>query len=344
MAWIFPVLGRCRGSGSDRVTKGFDRAGDGFHDRFPDADAVAAARSLKLARALYLSGRVPEWLYKIALKLTPSRWYPEPQAYLLKAQIEDHAIQIIHRTDDTIGREAWLFGYYDRLVLGFLRELVQRLKRARKDPMVFYDIGANIGNHTVFLADLFDSIYCFEPNSKALKKLEINVSPFPQVQIFPIGLSNQDTELGFMTGSATNLGNAHIVAPEDARASMAKITVRNGDRFIRDENLVPPVLMKIDVEGHEADAIEGLEATIAEHTPVIVLEVLARALDKVSPVREMLRACGYRTFKTSGLGRARQLTSFRNEIVLTPFDLDESCENAIAIPPCYWNALKDLAT
>jgi len=307
-----------------------------------DADDVAAAWPLGRARALYQTQRLPEWLYKAALKVMPAHWYPDPQPYLLRTEIGGRAVQILHRTDDTIGREAWLFGYYDRLVLGFLREFVQRLKRTHSDHPVFYDIGANIGNHTVFLLDLFERVYCFEPNPKALEVLNANVAAFPQVRIFPVGLSNEDAELSFTTGSASNLGNAHIVAPDEASAATAKISVRNGDRFIGDQDLAPPALIKIDVEGHEAEVIAGLEATIKQHRPAIVLEILARALGKVSPLRELLRACGYRVFKMSGLGRTQQFTRFRNEIVLTPFDFDGPCENAIAVAPAQWEAVKGL--
>jgi len=310
--------------------------------RQPGADEIRAAWPLRRARALYQKDCVPEWFYKAALKAMPARWYPDPQSYVLRTEIDGRAIELKLRTDDTIGREAWLYGYYDRLVLGFLRELVTRLKRANAAPMAFYDIGANIGNHTVFLADLFERVYCFEPNPKAIEILKANVAPLAQVEIFPVGLSNEDAELGFMTGSATNLGNAHIVAPGETREQVVKISVRNGDKLIGTESLAPPAMMKIDVEGHEPEVIAGLEATIERHTPVIVLEILTRALGKVAPLAGQLGACGYRVFKMSGLGRAQQLTRFRNELVLSPFDFDGPCENAIAIAPAQWEVLREI--
>lgn len=307
-----------------------------------DADDVAAPWPLRWARMLYQTNRLPEWLYKAFLKLVPGNWFPEPQSYVLYADIDGRAVSLLHRTNDTLGREAWLFGYYDRLVLTFLRRVAKRLKSIQEAPLTFYDVGANIGNHTVFLADLFDEVYCFEPNPKAIEILEINVGPLPNVRIFPVGLSDQDAELGFMTGSARNLGNAHIVAPEEGPTPSVRIAVRAGDGIVREDKLAPPALLKIDVEGHEAQVIEGLEETIAEHTPVIVVEILERALEKAGPVADLLRTRGYRVFRMSGLDRARQLFSFRNRLVLEPYDFDGPCENALAIPPRYWGVLRDL--
>jgi FkbM family methyltransferase len=315
---------------------------DPLSQQYIAADDVQAALLLKYVRALYLNKRLPEWLYKIFLKLVPSRWFPHSQDYVLDAEIDNRRIRLLHCTSDTIGREAWLFGYYDRLVLSFIRDLMEQLKHAQKTRMAFYDIGANIGNHTIFLADLFDHVYCFEPNPKALEILKTNVGSLDQVQIFPIGLSNEDAELSFATGSATNLGNAHIVTAEEMTEPRAKISVRNGDQLIRKEDLLPPMLMKIDVEGHEPEVIAGLQTTIERHTPVIVMEILARALGKVSPMAELLSARGYRVFKMSGLGHMQQLMRFQNELVLSPFDFDGPCDNAIAIAPAQWEAVQGL--
>jgi len=306
------------------------------------ADDVKAALPLKFARALYQTNRLPEWLYKAALKLIPGNWFPEPQSYVLHTDVDGRAVSLLHRTNDTLGREAWLFGYYDRLALTFLRRLAKRLKGGREAPLAFYDIGANIGNHTVFLADLFDEIYCFEPNPKALELLTANTASLPNVRIIPVGLSDQDAELGFMTGSERNLGNAHIVAQGEGPAPTVWIAARSGDGIVREEKLAPPALLKIDVEGHEAQVIEGLEETIAEHTPVIVVEILERALGKAGPVADLLRTSGYRAFRMSGLGRARQLLSFHNRLVLEPYAFERPCESALAIPPRHWEALKDL--
>ena len=306
------------------------------------ADDVVAAWPLRRARALFQSDRLPEWLYKAAIKAMPNQWYPDPQSYILDTKIDGRAVRLLHRTNDTIGREAWLFGYYDRLVLAFLRDLTKRLKTTQTAPLAFYDIGANIGNHTVFLSDLFNHVYCFEPNPMALEVLATNVASHSNVQIFSVGLSDLDTELGFMTGGASNLGNAHIVATQGGQAPSIKVAVRNGDKFVRDNKLLPPTLIKIDVEGHEAEVAAGLAATIEAHTPVIVFEILERALGKAAPFAQMLSASGYRIFKMSGLGRARQLMSFRNTLVLSPYGFERPCENALAIPPRYRDVLQDM--
>ena len=338
MARIFSLLGWYRRSGFSRLSLGFKAV----IRKAPPADEVEAAWLLRQARRLYLGNRLPEWLYKASLKLAPKNWYPAPQAFLLNTSVDGRTFQILHCTSDTLGREAWLYGYYDRLVLGFMRELANQIRTHESDSTAFYDVGANIGNHSVFLSDLFDHVYCFEPNPKALEILKQNMAPIVNAEIFPVGLSKTDNELAFATGSATNLGNAHIVSPAEAGSAAIKISVRNGDSFIRAKNLTPPTMLKIDVEGYEAEVLAGLEATIAAYTPIIVFEVLPRALRKAEAFGERLRKSGYTIFKMSGLSRVRQLINFRNRLVLAPYAFDGPCENALAIPPRYWDALKEL--
>jgi len=307
-----------------------------------DAGDVVAALPLKLLRTLYHRRRMPEWLYKLALMTMPRSWYPEPQLYILRKCFDDHEIELVHRTNDTIGREAWLFGYYDRLVLKFLREIAAGLKGTATHPIAYYDIGANVGNHAAYLADLFDQVYCFEPNPEALELLRVNLAPFRHAEIFPIGLSNRDAELNLAPGGANNLGAAHIVTTHGREAAVRQIAVRNGDQLVAESTLVPPMVMKIDVEGHEPEVIAGLEQTIRRHAPVIAIEIWERTLGRVAPLRDLLGSVGYRSFRMTGLSRVRQLASFQNRLVVTPYAFDTPCENALAVPPQYWDSLQHL--
>ena len=55
--------------------------------------------------------------------------------------------------------------------------------------------------------------------------------------------------------------------------------------------------MKLDIEGHEAAAIAGAEATIARHKPVIMIEVLKDEIAQgTSKSVELLKSMGYAHF------------------------------------------------
>lgn len=67
-----------------------------------------------------------------------------------------------------IDERIYVDGIYEKRFLEFLRRRIPR-------GGVMLDVGANIGNHALYLADLFDEVHCFEPSPKAADRLEENI-------------------------------------------------------------------------------------------------------------------------------------------------------------------------
>ncbi len=134
----------------------------------------------------------------------------------------------------------------------------------------FVDIGANVGNHTIY-AGLFLAarrIIPIEPNPLACRLLMLNIvlnGLSDQIVFDHIGVGAADVASdGFaMTERRKNLGASRMVAGEgDIR------TVRP-DEVLRDET---PDFIKIDVEGMEMDVLRGLQKTIRRCRPVLLVE------------------------------------------------------------------------
>jgi hypothetical protein len=69
------------------------------------------------------------------------------------------------------------------------------------------------------------------------------------------------------------------------------VTCARADDLVASGVLPPPALVKIDVEGAEADVLRGATATLRTHRPLLLLEVHhVRAMHEVDDV---LRAAGY---------------------------------------------------
>lgn len=135
----------------------------------------------------------------------------------------------------------------------------------------FVDIGANVGNHTLFFA-LFGhvaKVIPFEPNPAAYRLLLANIAVNDLqhiVDVSHVGLGVSDTSAaGFgMEDRKRNLGAAKMVENE------GNIEVVRGDDALRDHQ---PSFIKIDVEGMEMQVLRGLQDTLARCKPILFVEV-----------------------------------------------------------------------
>lgn len=139
------------------------------------------------------------------------------------------------------------------------------------------DVGANVGNHTLFYANYTDAkmIYCFEPNPKARSILEynINLNSSSKNKIcrdyINYGISNKPSRLQIFSGPDNNLGATRLVPGLGAADEETIECVRIDDLAI-DGHVS---FIKIDVEGMEMDALSGAKSTIEKFRPVIAIEI-----------------------------------------------------------------------
>ena len=157
---------------------------------------------------------------------------------------------------------------------------------------VAIDIGANIGNHSLYFADYFNKVYSFEPNPRTFKVLKINAELANNIQCFEVGLS--DTEMkGLMEVNPTNSGGATVINSSSDHAHT--INLRTLDSLIPDDEDIK--LIKLDIEGHEFKALTGAKHVICRNRPVILFEQHPHDFrDGHSRVIDLLRSYGYQKF------------------------------------------------
>ena len=133
------------------------------------------------------------------------------------------------------------------------------------------DVGANIGNHTVFYAlSGAAKVYPFEPNPRANRLLARTIatnklSDTVDLTYLEYGIGDVATTLGVHTANENNLGRTVLSDDSDVR-----VEVRPLDDF---EFAGRISLIKIDVEGMEIPALTGAAKTVARHRPVVAVEV-----------------------------------------------------------------------
>lgn len=133
------------------------------------------------------------------------------------------------------------------------------------------DIGANIGLHTLYFAELAGAkgkVIAFEPVPANFKKLRANIelNQFKNIQPENIALGHKNETIKIAADeNSTNPGSFNLFDREGENEIICKI----GDEILNNEKID---FIKIDVEGYESHVIDGLFETIKKNRPKIIFE------------------------------------------------------------------------
>lgn len=163
------------------------------------------------------------------------------------------------------------------------------------------DIGANIGNHAIFLGPYFREVHCFEPNPAIADRLAENaaLNGF-DFHIHRVGLGAVDADLPFTPDDSGNQGRGSFAAT--AGNSALTLPVRRGDDLLAGVDDI--ALIKIDVEGFELETLRGLQHTLARSRAPVIFEFDARS-NAFDELRSLLP--GYTIEEIDSRGRIRPL-------------------------------------
>ena len=190
-------------------------------------------------------------------------------------------------------------GRYENEILLLLEEfIIKKMPNSKKNVSI--DIGANIGNHSVFLSKFFNKVYSFEPNPIVYDVLSINSKYFAankNIIAYNMGLSNKSGKLPLEI-HPINSGASRIKSLEDTKKSKHKIIYCDVEKADKIDSLQKEKigLIKIDVEGHEINALKGADKLIKSNKPAILFEAGAKESDKSFKVIEYLSPLKYKFY------------------------------------------------
>jgi FkbM family methyltransferase len=173
--------------------------------------------------------------------------------------------------NEHIGGFIHVFGVYEQEELDVLFSFLEPLHDVFRAD-IGLDIGANIGNHSLYFSRIFDEVHCFEPDPSTFYLLQFNVSFRKKIEAFNIGLGDEKGTFK-LSEMPNNMGESLIVTDQseaDAGANCIDVQVDRLDNLDYHDKKI--CFIKMDVEGFEPKVLRGGLNTITKHWPLIVLE------------------------------------------------------------------------
>jgi FkbM family methyltransferase len=188
-----------------------------------------------------------------------------------RVQTEKFVISI-DPTDVSVAKSIAQHKTYEPHVTAFLQRLL-------KPEHVFLDVGCNIGWFVLLAASIAKKgkVIGLEPNQNNLQLLyqSINENRFNNIVIFPYAATDRATLLQ-MSGHGA-YGFVHSITEESSSTYVQGVAI---DELLRDETRLD--VIKLDIEGHEPIALQGMSRTIAKHRPLIVSEFHPKLIKEVA--------------------------------------------------------------
>jgi FkbM family methyltransferase len=139
-------------------------------------------------------------------------------------------------------------------------------------PYYVLDIGANVGNHSLYYGLTGAHVFSFEPNPDAIKLLVSKIRANSGVDIHPIqkGLSDRGGMLELCLPDNKNLGRSSFDKKVGTEAVIVEVS--RADDLVEIQDAPRITYIKIDVEGHELKVLSGLRQTLFSCRPPVFVE------------------------------------------------------------------------
>ncbi len=177
---------------------------------------------------------------------------------------------------------------------------------------VAYDIGANIGVHTIFMAKKVNEkgrVIAFEPettNYEALRK-NIGLNGLNKNNITPVKVALGDKADTGNLYIKNRIGSGAVSLIESDESDFCeKVEIIPGDFLVQKDNLPIPKAVKIDVEGYEYPVIKGLQKTLSDKAcQMVCCEIHSDLFPPGTEPRmilDLLKSAGFTRFETYNRG------------------------------------------
>jgi FkbM family methyltransferase len=184
---------------------------------------------------------------------------------------------------DHIGSQIYWRGSHSDDALAVLASVL-------RDDSTFLDVGANIGEFTLFAAKRVPRgwVHAFEPGPEQRRRLEANVeaNALANVTVSPCALGDRRETAALWVprvpdaDGTVNRGKSTMMRGNAQDLSAVPIEVRILDEYVRESGISRVDCVKIDVEGSEQAVLAGAREVLERDHPTLLVELNGQAADR----------------------------------------------------------------
>ncbi|MBK5284702.1 MAG: FkbM family methyltransferase [Bacteroidia bacterium] len=201
--------------------------------------------------------------------------------------------------------------FWSGLTNGWEKESIKLWMKLCENSEIIIDIGANTGLYplTAKAINPNSKVYAFEPVKRVFMKLRENIL-LNSFDINPIekAVSNND---GIAIIYDTN--EEHVLSvtvnknlnPSNIPVIETPVETMTLNSFVRQNNLPKIDLMKIDVETHEPEVLEGFSDYLSKYKPTMLIEILSDEIG--TRIHKIVEGLGYLFFNIDEKGRIHRV-------------------------------------
>lgn len=161
-----------------------------------------------------------------------------------------------------------------------------------------FDVGAHIGNHSLYLAAVCGlRVHAWEPHDESRAQLEANLALNPRLDItvHPWAAGAEDTRGRFTAGMWIEFDPTRD--GDSLKLDRGHVAVHRIDDHL---DITDLAVIKVDVEGMEADVIRGALGHVERNLPIIYAETHTRTAHDA--MHDVIGPLGYVVTRTIRMG------------------------------------------
>jgi FkbM family methyltransferase len=215
----------------------------------------------------------------------------------------DYGPIIISSNDKGVGSDIQITGYFEKDQILLICKIIE-IMLSKKDRINFYDVGANIGTHTLSIAKTFGNkvkIRSFEAQRQIFYMLcgTVAINNLRNVSCHNLAIGGHNGSLDINLpdyDQVQNFGGFELLPIEKTdNSTMVKNSVEPVNIVTLDSFNEEIDFIKMDIEGMEESALIASSEMLARYKPVCFVEIFKSNETNIFKIFEELGYIGYRT-------------------------------------------------